>query len=488
MKAKCNNNSSILFFLAFNLPETQRLPYLSNMKKQLEKVSKALGIRISTAIDDRHLPAEFKQLQEKYIDDAIDDHQLLKEAISLAKRYPDEPDIQYLLVTSYVVADEDKKARKEIAQLVKKFPDNISLVTLFISMQESPEATFLEGARLGEPADIKRFKPQADGAYSLLDYIDFEGTALRVDIAAGGRPLMWERMERLLSLNHPEEMVVQNLAHYFNCLIQEEIDHQRITPPEWIAPKVPASLPLTKKLIGQKWEEFKAEFMEEVIDLFKINPFVEGGLSSLLSGLTDETPRRSSSKEIKSPQKRNARKMKTKEVYQLKVTLEYSKPPIWRRLLVTSDTSLADMHYIIQGAFGWKNCHLHQFQQGQEYYAQPNPHGFDDYSNDYTGLTIADFLQKPKDKLRYEYDFGDSWLHKIELQKILPIDPNQTYPLCTAGKRNCPPEDIGGVWGYEEFLEIIKNPKHPEYKKRVAWIGEKFDPEAFNLAEINSRL
>ncbi len=93
-----------------------------------------------------------------------------------------------------------------------------------------------------------------------------------------------------------------------------------------------------------------------------------------------------------------------------------------------------------------------------------------------------------KDTLKYEYDFGDGWDHTIVLEKIVEVDDHQPIPVCIKGKRNCPPEDCGGVWGYEDLLEIISDPKHPEHEEMLEWLGVEFDPEYFNLEEINEQL
>ena len=92
------------------------------------------------------------------------------------------------------------------------------------------------------------------------------------------------------------------------------------------------------------------------------------------------------------------------------------------------------------------------------------------------------------DSCFYDYDFGDSWRHKIVLEKILHFDKEQKYPVCIKGKRNCPPEDCGGIWGYYDLLEIIKNPKHPDYESMMDWLGDDFDPEYLDFEEINELL
>lgn len=175
------------------------------------------------------------------------------------------------------------------------------------------------------------------------------------------------------------------------------------------------------------------------------------------------------------------------KIYQIKVTLKYSKPPIWRRLLVSGDATLFQLHKIIQIAMGWTNSHLHQFIIAEEFYSIPSE---DDWEPviDERKYRLAKVAPTEQAQFIYEYDFGDSWEHVIVVEKILPSDPKAKYPYCVKGKRACPPEDVGGVWGFEEFLEAMKNPKHKEHESYVDWWGEVFDPEALDLDEINQRL
>ncbi len=176
-------------------------------------------------------------------------------------------------------------------------------------------------------------------------------------------------------------------------------------------------------------------------------------------------------------------------IYQVKVTLEDSKPPIWRRLLVRSDITLGDLHPIIQEAMGWWNYHLHQFIVQGTYFGEPHP-DYDDYldMHDERKVTLRQIVPGEGFKFRYEYDFGDSWLHQVLVEKIVPPEPGQHYPVCIKGRRACPPEDVGGVWGYYGFLEAIQDPDHPEHEEYLEWVGGEFDPAAFDLDEVNARL
>ena len=176
-------------------------------------------------------------------------------------------------------------------------------------------------------------------------------------------------------------------------------------------------------------------------------------------------------------------------VFQIKVTLEGSKPPIWRRLLVRSDITLGDLHRIVQAAFGWWDYHLHQFIVGGIYYGEPHP-DYLDYMDmhDEQDVTLDRIAAGEGFKFRYEYDFGDSWLHQVLVEKILPPEPGQVYPVCVKGRRACSPEDVGGIWGYHFFLEAIADPEHEAHDEYLAWAGDEFDPAAFDLEEANQAL
>jgi hypothetical protein len=174
-------------------------------------------------------------------------------------------------------------------------------------------------------------------------------------------------------------------------------------------------------------------------------------------------------------------------IYQLKITLRGSKPPIWRRVLVPGKLSLYKLHRVIQTAMGWQNDHLHQFITDDEYYSIPDEEGFEP-ALDERRYSLSRIAPEEKMKFVYEYDFGDGWEHTIVVEKILPPEPGAKYPRCIAGKRACPPEDVGGVCGYEAFLEAIRDPKHKEHEMFLEWIGGDFDPEVFDLEATDRAL
>lgn len=180
-------------------------------------------------------------------------------------------------------------------------------------------------------------------------------------------------------------------------------------------------------------------------------------------------------------------------VYQIKITLRHSKPPIWRRLLISSETTLAKLHRIIQEAMGWYDSHLHMFEIHGERYSAPSPydpsHLAELGAKSSSRVKLSRLISQEGEKFSYDYDFGDDWQHEILIEKILPPDPLQKLPVCLKGKRACPPEDVGGVWGYEIFLAAIKDPNHPEHEMYTEWIdGDDFDPEEFDIDYVNQRL
>jgi hypothetical protein len=175
----------------------------------------------------------------------------------------------------------------------------------------------------------------------------------------------------------------------------------------------------------------------------------------------------------------------TGKVYQLKITLKNVKPPIWRRVQV-SDCSLALLHEIIQVVMDWDDQHLYSFEVGgTEYSDRRGSKELD--MEDASRARLSRLITNEKFKFTYTYDFGDNWEHQVLVEKIVPPEEGQMYPVCLEGKRACPPEDVGGPWGYEEFAEAIRDPAHERHEELLEWVGE-FDPEAFDPDAVNKLL
>jgi len=179
-------------------------------------------------------------------------------------------------------------------------------------------------------------------------------------------------------------------------------------------------------------------------------------------------------------------------LYQFKITLKGIRPPIWRRIQV-KDGSLDKLHEHIQTAMGWTNSHLHQFMIDGVRHGDPDLlcEGWEDEIPPVDSLCTRISGVVPKDgkpfRFEYEYDFGDDWQHEIRFEGCTRAPRGARYPLCVDGARACPPEDVGGVSGYAEYLEVLADPKHEQHESFVRWRGP-FDPEKFDAGKATKRM
>ena len=182
-------------------------------------------------------------------------------------------------------------------------------------------------------------------------------------------------------------------------------------------------------------------------------------------------------------------------IYSLRVELEEIEPVIYRALLVRGTIGLDLLHAILQVAIGWTNSHLHKFSIGDSEYSDPefnlNEDAFEGQKlvEDEAIVNLQEVGPQKGFQFGYEYDFGDSWEHRITVADILPDDGTLAgFAECIDGKRACPPEDCGGTGGYADFVETINNPEHEEYESMVEWVGGAFDPETFDIKKVNQFL
>jgi len=174
----------------------------------------------------------------------------------------------------------------------------------------------------------------------------------------------------------------------------------------------------------------------------------------------------------------------SERLYQFKITLKDIKPPIWRRIQV-KDCCLDKLHEHIQTSMGWTNSHLHQFKINGVIYGDPQLlyESWEDEMRPVNSLRTRVSAVIPEDGKRftfdYEYDFGDGWEHEVLFEGCLCAEKGVRYPLCVEGERACPPEDVGGTYGYQEYLEAMADPEHEEHESWMEWRGP-FDPEAFD--------
>ena len=188
--------------------------------------------------------------------------------------------------------------------------------------------------------------------------------------------------------------------------------------------------------------------------------------------------------------------MKTKydQVYQFRIMLKYIKPAIWRVIQVPENYTFWDLHVAIQDAMGWQDYHLHDFilinpetKQKVRIGIPSEEELLEEETIPGWKTMIADYFSMENKSADYTYDFGDNWQHTITLEKILPKKEKQVYPRCVDGKRACPPEDCGSIPGYEDVLEILKNPDpdDEEHKETIEWLGGEYDPEHFDPDEVH---
>jgi hypothetical protein len=170
------------------------------------------------------------------------------------------------------------------------------------------------------------------------------------------------------------------------------------------------------------------------------------------------------------------------EVCQLKVTLRGIRPPIWRRLVVSADTTLTRLHRVLQIAMGWQDAHMHEFRVDDRRRAGLGSAKMGRSAH------IGDVLTEMGSSLTYTYDLEDGWEHSIVLEKRFSGSDDTEYPVCLDGRQACPPEDSGGVPGYHDLLEVLQNPADERYEEMREWIGGEFDPRAFSLEAVNRQL
>ena len=179
-------------------------------------------------------------------------------------------------------------------------------------------------------------------------------------------------------------------------------------------------------------------------------------------------------------------------VYQFKLLLSGIAPPIWRSIQVPETYSFWDLHVAIQDAMGWLDYHLHLFRVSNPVTGEvvqigiPDEDAFEGDEPILPGweIPIADYFSRPGVVAQYDYDFGDGWEHDLTFEAILPRQLSKKYPLCVGGARACPPEDCGGIGGYENLIKVMQTPSHEEYESTLQWLGGRFDSERFDPKRV----
>ena len=182
--------------------------------------------------------------------------------------------------------------------------------------------------------------------------------------------------------------------------------------------------------------------------------------------------------------------MENTTIFTFRITLMGSNPEVTRTFKMSADGSLYELHHILQVVMGWKNYHLYQFEMGKSLFADSRMWDEDEMDpiTDVKETALADVFTKPGTRAMYEYDFGDGWMHLVELVERSETNVTEPLPVVISVENACPPEDCGGLHGYANLLEILQNPKHPEYKEMRMWAGTAFNPTKFNLDACNKEL
>jgi hypothetical protein len=257
----------------------------------------------------------------------------------------------------------------------------------------------------------------------------------------------------------------------------------------------------TLELLNQKSVGREAEIKESLELLPQIEDLIEE-LHTEITDKLDELPQQPQVKRqglylVKNEDTSSAREDDfgdgAEAVYVLRISLLYITPQIWRSFQVPGSYSLFELHEVIQDVMGWESYHTHSFQIGGNLYGPPEEEftGFGLNQYDEEEAVLDRLGLKEKQKFQYTYDFGDGWLHQLTVTKIIPASSasrEDLYsPRCLGGKRACPPEDCGGVGGYEDVLEALKTQDRKKHRELLDWLG-KYDPEAFDMGAVNEIL
>jgi len=179
----------------------------------------------------------------------------------------------------------------------------------------------------------------------------------------------------------------------------------------------------------------------------------------------------------------------TDRMARIRIELDDVSPGIWRRIEVPLALCLNGLHQAIQAAMLFEDYHLFQFDAGGQRYAIPDPDWDDVHSTiDARNVNVGTLIDRGVTTFKYTYDFGDDWRHTITIEAVVPADPAVDYPRFVDGAGRAPPEDVGGIPGFEEFLEAMTAPRHPERKRLIRWYGREFDPNDFDAPKITARL
>jgi len=426
-------------------------------EEQSEELAYLANSVINNYLDFDLLNNLSTELTEKLLDyeisDELSDELLGIEPDSNINREKWEKQFQELY---FLTSDKPKSAAKKIKKLLKNMPDNPAPAFLDLMAEQAQKSSKFED-KLNDYHKQFPHYPLIKLLKTPYEMFKNEDTSI-IDFFRRDPEFYFAKRK---SINHIE------LFHYLFALIIIASAEKNVTLLEVVD--------MMKDEIDIPEEE--DYILSEILTISKMD---------YLLSLNEESQH--------NHEKRN-NKYEEAETFQFKIHLKgIKKPPVWRRVTVPSSYNFYNLHLIIQETFGWWNSHLFQFSENgfgspqviTEIYEDHDP-GFEKQF-EAAEVKLTDVFKYEKQKFIYIYDFGDSWEHVLTLEKILP-DKSKS-PSLLDGKGKCPPEDCGGVWGYEGFKEIMADKKHPEYEEYAEWVGledeENWDPNEFDLEKRQS--
>jgi len=321
---------------------------------------------------------------------------------------------------------------------------------------------------------------------------------------------LWKRVQR--SYNYFADQHIGKVRERILALLDRQVAWLRGLDALDVSPDV---LPVKEMTLASQTSAFLETYLRlfnrknpvseaEIDEVLELLPQIDSSLEGLRRTVDEEIRRKASGVPVVADGERNFKLIKTetpgkkagekknKRLFVLKVSLQHLRPPIWRRLRVPGDFTLADLHEATQAVMGWDNFHQHSFLVDSRSYSPTDEEGrTPDGDLDEAAVVLDELDLSSGSAIRYTYDFGDDWVHSVAVEEIVPRSglsgEEASAAVCLDGKRACPPEDCGGPAGYEEILQALRSPRKKKYRELLDWVGD-YDPEAFDIDAINSRL
>ncbi|NJC28376.1 plasmid pRiA4b ORF-3 family protein [Neolewinella antarctica] len=476
----------------------------------LDLLEDALADRMDLGLDDLLIPGEYPSLDRLSADsftemlDMIDEAREagytiqtwladINQVISFDYRWlrdarriritpnPVRPLGERLLAPGSVGEFDPEEYEDQLARLVQDYPDHPLVVGELI--QYSSDNKILRRVE-------RHLRPLTDfpagelGFYQDREYVSITMAHARVAAMNEDVDVLYECGEDLLRLGVPSDNLMM-IGTAIAAIIIDNGNREGNITHMLVGPPARPSHPLASALVAESFSLVMEVGLGQ-LGLSESELTTMRMLSGLGDGESDSGPRTSAPEFLQAfgPIEPVA---SPADLLQVRVDLRGAKPPIWRRLTLPATTSMADLHRILQATFDWEGYHLHNFIYGRRFFG-PADDQFSD-AEPYHDIRLGDLLVEKNDSVTYWYDFGDDWHHAVKLEKVLPRKANQHHATCTAGRNAAPPEDCGGIWGYESYLEALKDGRKNEYYEDAVYaLGKRFDPAAFSVEEINGRL